>query len=54
VVTAAGSVVDVYRLDRDRLQDELCRLADDRELTDDELDAFLPDDGGARDKARCR
>jgi WD40 repeat protein len=53
VVTAAGSVVDVYRLDSDRLQDDLCRLAN-RELTDDELKAFLPDRGDIRDAARCR
>jgi WD40 repeat protein len=52
IATAAGSRVEVYHLDRDRLHDQLCDLAGRRELTDDELAAFLPDPD-TWDEARC-
>jgi WD40 repeat protein len=51
LAVAAGPAVDVYRLDRDELHAQLCNLAH-RELTQDELAAYLPDEGTRR-KARC-
>ena len=51
VVAASGPAVDIYRLDRQDLRAALCELAD-RELSADELAAFLPDPG-VRDPARC-
>jgi WD40 repeat protein len=43
VAVGAGDTVDVYRLDRTSLRKQLCDLAG-RELTEDELDAYLPDE----------
>jgi WD40 repeat protein len=51
LVAASGGAVDVYRLDRDDLRAELCELAG-RDLTADEMAAFLPDPG-TRDAGRC-
>jgi WD40 repeat protein/RecA/RadA recombinase len=51
IATAAGSAVVAYELDRDTLRRQLCELAG-RELTADELAAFLPDPG-TREVGRC-
>jgi WD40 repeat protein len=51
IAVAAGDTVDVYELDQTSLRQQLCRLAG-RELTEDELDAYIPDEA-AQEAGRC-
>jgi WD40 repeat protein len=51
IAVGANDVVDVYPLDRDGLRRRLRKLAG-REMTADELAAFLPDPD-TRDASRC-
>jgi WD40 repeat protein len=51
IAVGANDLVDVYPLDREDLRRGLCRLAG-RQMTADELAAFLPDPG-TRDASRC-
>jgi WD40 repeat protein len=51
IAVGTKDLVDVYPLDREDLRRGLCRLAG-REMTDDELAAFLPDPD-TRDASRC-
>jgi WD40 repeat protein len=51
LAVGAGDTVDVYELDRLSLRRQLCDLAG-RELTDDELEAYLPDEA-TQGAGRC-